>query len=273
MDKLDYCFHSHTKRCGHAYGEDEEYVKSAIKGGFTKMGFSDHVMLPNFVQKGMRGDYSLVPGYVTSVRALEKKYAKDITIRLGFECEWYWKQYENYYKNLLSSRTVDYLILGQHNIALNGTGVFYGDIADSNKALNMYGNDLIDGMESGLFLYVCHPDLFMIWYEEWNDKAIAMSKRIIAKAKELQMPLEVNMGPSRWRNNGEENGELRVPYPNPEFWKLASEAGVDVVIGVDAHSPSDYLDSDFAWVLSFIKRHNLHLLTGEEVLAKIDKKR
>ena len=36
MQKLDkYNFHSHTTRCGHAQGTDEEYVIAAIKEGFT----------------------------------------------------------------------------------------------------------------------------------------------------------------------------------------------------------------------------------------------
>ena len=39
MQKFNY--HSHTKRCGHAIGEDEEYVLAAIANGYTKMGFSD----------------------------------------------------------------------------------------------------------------------------------------------------------------------------------------------------------------------------------------
>ena len=35
-------YHTHTTRCMHAVGSDEEYVLSAIKGGFQILGFSDH---------------------------------------------------------------------------------------------------------------------------------------------------------------------------------------------------------------------------------------
>jgi histidinol-phosphatase (PHP family) len=52
---LDYNYHSHTWRCGHATGTDEAYVKSAIANGFKIYGFSDHVILPNASQPGMRG--------------------------------------------------------------------------------------------------------------------------------------------------------------------------------------------------------------------------
>ena len=40
MKKCNY--HTHTSRCMHAQGLDEEYVLSAIKGGYQVLGFSDH---------------------------------------------------------------------------------------------------------------------------------------------------------------------------------------------------------------------------------------
>ena len=35
-------YHTHTKRCGHASGEDREYVEAAIQAGFQILGFADH---------------------------------------------------------------------------------------------------------------------------------------------------------------------------------------------------------------------------------------
>ena len=35
-------YHTHTTRCLHATGSDEEFVLSAIKGGYQIVGFSDH---------------------------------------------------------------------------------------------------------------------------------------------------------------------------------------------------------------------------------------
>ena len=35
-------YHTHTKRCHHAFGSDEEYILAAIKGGYKVLGFSDH---------------------------------------------------------------------------------------------------------------------------------------------------------------------------------------------------------------------------------------
>ena len=33
-------YHTHTTRCMHATGSDEDYVLSAIKGGYQELGFS-----------------------------------------------------------------------------------------------------------------------------------------------------------------------------------------------------------------------------------------
>ena len=39
-------YHTHTYRCGHAVGEDREYVEKAIERGLQVLGFSDHVPMP-----------------------------------------------------------------------------------------------------------------------------------------------------------------------------------------------------------------------------------
>ena len=39
-------YHSHTARCGHAWGTDEEFVNAAIDAGFGVLGFSEHTAWP-----------------------------------------------------------------------------------------------------------------------------------------------------------------------------------------------------------------------------------
>jgi HisJ family histidinol phosphate phosphatase len=101
-EPLGYTYHSHTKRCGHAIGEDEDYVKMAVECHYQILGFSDHVMLPFDSQPGMRGNYSLAPGYFKSVRDLQGKYQKQLQIYLAFEAEWYYDRYASYYHDLLA---------------------------------------------------------------------------------------------------------------------------------------------------------------------------
>ena len=35
-------YHTHTARCGHAAGTEDEYVQQAIQSGLKILGFSDH---------------------------------------------------------------------------------------------------------------------------------------------------------------------------------------------------------------------------------------
>ena len=74
MKEIDYCYHTHTSRCGHAYGSDEDYVLKAIELGYKELGFSDHIMIPGIAQPGIRGDFSLLEDYIKSVLYLKEKY-------------------------------------------------------------------------------------------------------------------------------------------------------------------------------------------------------
>ena len=84
-------FHTHTWRCNHANGSDEEYVLEAIENDFEILGFADHCCW-----KYDSGFDSLDSNERTGISSLqkqyhesEKKYAKDINIRLGMEAEYF----------------------------------------------------------------------------------------------------------------------------------------------------------------------------------------
>lgn len=262
----DFNFHSHTKRCGHARGEDEGYVLAAMDTGFTDLGFSDHIMLPGLSQPGIRGDYNLFEDYLHSVGVLQEKYKGKIRIYKAFECEWYGELFREYYRDLLVSKKVDYLILGQHCYFSNGF-VWYGRYAVPTQGTEAYLHDLIQGMESGFFLYVAHPDTFMSWHKRFDEQAYQVAKEIATKAKELDIPLEVNMGPSRWYiPKSPEDTEL--PYPNRRFWEVVAEVGAPCVFGVDAHEPQDYFDSDFGYFNDFAKDLGLRMVDVRKKLKK-----
>ena len=101
--KLDYCYHSHTSRCGHAYGTDEAYVLAALQQSYRVLGFSDHAFFPGLSQHGIRGDYEQLAEYSGSIRNLQQKYLTDIDIYLAFEAE-YTPFYETYYQTLLTKQ-------------------------------------------------------------------------------------------------------------------------------------------------------------------------
>ena len=269
MNKLEYCFHSHTKRCGHAFGEDEEYVKAAMKAGLKAMGFSDHAMFPFMSQPRMRGDYSLLPGYVASVRDLERKYKDEIAIRLGFESEWIGKDRSSYYEALYRDCGFDYFILGHHMWFDADANGWFARLP-MKEALKRYVDDIIEAMQSGYFLYLAHPDVFMSWHgSDFGPMEEEASERLIDAAVKYDIPLELNMGYSRWGDLYKVGDILTYLYPYLPFWDMVKERGAKVVIGVDAHDPSDYQDSDFAYFENIVNDKKLCFLEKDEVLTRI----
>lgn len=261
-EPLDISYHTHTYRCGHARGKDEEYVLASINKGLKVLGFSDHIFYPNFTgdnYPGVRGDYSLLDDYCASVLDLKEKYKKQIEIHLGFEAEYY-EDYDWYYKELLETKKVEYLILGQHFIRENGiTGAFLFNSQDS-IGIKKYAYALVKGMETGYFSYVCHPDLYLSGYAEFDKTAEGIAHLIAQKSVELDIPLELNLGGFRRNFKGYGTGECRYEYPNFDFWKIVASYGCKVLIGIDAHEPKNITESKYFLARMYIDHFKLNVL-------------
>lgn len=277
-------FHTHTYRCGHANGSEEEMVCSAIKMGIEELGISEHVPLPHyrqhllkslvairgprsflslvhaFIQNGpsMRMPYPDMENYLDKIKECQDKYQVQIRIYKGFEAEGL-EEYFDYYQSLLYEHKVDYLILGHHFHKHCVHSDYYGKENMKKKDIYQYCNDVEKALETGLFSYLAHPDLFLIGYKEFDLDARTVSQRICEKAKELNIPLEVNAGGIR-RGLRNVNGEMIYAYPNTHFWKIAGEVGNDVILGFDAHDPSDFNEAMYKQMLDFCKEHNLNVI-------------
>lgn len=85
-------YHTHTTRCGHAEGTEEEYILTALRCGFKVLGFSDHTpwayATPGFVSR-IRMLPSQLDDYVLTLRGLREKYADKLHIRIGLEAEYF----------------------------------------------------------------------------------------------------------------------------------------------------------------------------------------
>ena len=230
-------YHTHTFRCGHAIGSDEEYVLEAIALGLNTLGFSDHVMLPGIRQENVRGDYENSEGYFQSIRSLQSKYKDRINILLGYEAEAF-PEFFDYYRKLLDEKIVDYFILGNHCTLDNGMIRGFFSKFTSKKDIIEYKDSLIKGMKTKIFSIVAHPDYFMDTYHKWNLFTIKISKEIIKASIEYDVPLEFNFACIR-RGKQKKGNEFRYGYPYIPFWKLVAKMKAKVVLGIDAHAPSD----------------------------------
>ena len=229
-------FHTHTYLCKHAVGHPEDYFKQAVADGCSALGFSDHCPFPENAPDywpEIRMTKKEAYGYVEEVRALGAD--SPFPVYLGFECEWDNRLYSWYKEGLLGEYGADYLVLGSHWLT-RGNLHAYIPYEMEKSALFNYTEQTIEGMRSGLFAFLAHPDLPMGHGRKWDSDVEACMKDIIAAAKDLDMPLEVNglgMHKEMWPC---EKG-MRYSYPVDEFWTLAAEVGVKVVCNADAHDP------------------------------------
>lgn len=234
-------YHTHTYRCGHADGIDEDYVKEALGMGLQELGFSDHVMYPGFDEPGIRGTYSQAQGYIDSIRELAKKYDGRIKILLGYEAEAF-DYYLPYLRVLLETGVLDYLILGNHG-AMNGRRQVYAHFGKGPTAntLYIYKEVACKALRSGLYSCFAHPDIFLSEVESFDSDCYKISTELIETAIETDVPLEINVGGIRSgkKKIGE---ETRWCYPTTAFFSLAKKMGAKCIIGIDAHSPKQLSD-------------------------------
>lgn len=227
-------YHTHSYHCNHAGGMPEDYVRSAIGSGMQILGFSDHVPYP--FSNGHRSGFRMEPQehgvYVQEIQALQAKYKDKIQLYIGYETEYYPKEFPAMIENL-NQHPWDYLILGQHFTHNEYDGIYSGGKqADEEATLMQYVSQVIEGMETGYFSCVTHPDL--IRYRQEQHVYRREIERLCAKAIQMQIPLEVNfLGLSGGRD-----------YPYEPFWEIAGEMGASVIFGCDAHVPEALNDGE-----------------------------
>ena len=239
MRKTNY--HMHTKRCMHASGSDEDYVLAAIEGGYEEIGFSDHSpwQYKSDYVAHMRMRASQFDDYYNSIKKLQVKYKNQIAIRIGLECE-YFPEYMGWLKTLLVNYDMDYIIFGNHYYKTDEKRIYFGTECEYDHMLKAYIDEAIQGMETGLYAYLAHPDLFMHGRRKFDELAEKESVRLCEAAKHLQIPLEYNL------NGALYNDVMNVThYPHPKFWEIAAHVGNDVIIGVDAHEPKAMMNDRY----------------------------
>ena len=249
---MDYNYHTHTYRCFHAKGAIEEYILRAIESGITEMGFSDHIPFrcpDGFEAVNPRVAIAEADAYVAEIRALREKHKEKIRILIGFESEYYPKEFPQMLANA-KRWGAEYLILGQHYTAPEHPDGRHTSMTKQNEnELKRYVETTIEGMETGCFTYVAHPDVInytgdMSLYKQEMRKICVASKR-------LEIPLEINFYGIRDHRH----------YPNMTFWEIAGEEQAPVTFGFDAHDvPSAYDGESLKTALQMVERYGLYYI-------------
>ena len=248
-------YHNHTYRCGHGKINvtDEDYVVAAIESGFKIMGFTDHNPMPPGLygdQEGVRMKYTELPEYIASVEHLQEKYKDQIKIYKALECE-YSSELLPWLREIRPQ--FDYLITGTHWLLEEGQYKHFFQESQSPDQIRRYTEVTIEAMETGLFVYLAHPDVILADYPVFDNACIDSAYAICRKAKQLGMPMGYNQYGMMKQQIAYNHG---LCYPYQGFWEIAAEVGCNAVVELDAHRPSQY--------------RNLALIAqAEENLAKL----
>lgn len=222
-------YHTHTWRCNHAAGTEREYIEQAIRSKIKLLGFSDHTPNPYSwnINDGIRMTPDQTEEYFRTMLELKQEYAGDIEIRAGVEVEYIPGEF-NKLVEYLKSFGCEYLIMGQHYV----DGVYVRDIPENEEKFHGHVSQILEGLATGAFLYLAHPDLFV-----WNGSEEVYTRemtRLCHGVKELNIPIEYNL-------LGLRNGRN---YPDDRFWRIAAEVGNTVILGIDAHRSEDMIIAD-----------------------------
>ena len=133
-----------------------------------------------------------LPGYVESLKTLREKYHDRIDIRIGLECE-YFPQYIHWLKEQTKKYQLDYIIFGNHHYHTDESSPTSAIIQTAATCSNFNEESAIEGMESGLFSCLAHPDLFMRSYPRFDHHCTTISRHICRTAARLNVPLEYNI--------------------------------------------------------------------------------
>ena len=243
-------YHTHTYRCKHADGIDEDFVKVAISRGLEKLGFSDHAPFDfgDHVST-CRMNLTELDGYFESILDLKHRYRDYIEIFIGFEIEYsrlFDSTVESYKKYQL-----DYMILGQHYVGCecdkDMVNMFHPTRESS--LLSAYVDECLKGVDSGKITYVAHPDCvnFVGNYDDYDREM----GRFVDEMKSRGVPLEINLLGIRKDRN----------YPNERFLDIVGKKGAKVIIGADAHLPIDVMSAkDLDVAFRLVDRYKLELL-------------
>lgn len=237
MQKFNY--HTHTYRCGHAVGNEEEYILKAIEGGFETIGISEHMGYKGWDDAKERLNFDEVNEYLEVLKQLKEKYKDQIQVRIGFECE-YFDDMVEYLRNIKDK--CNYLICGQH--AYDRQERYYHDPKyASDEYIHEMCRQICMGIKIGLFKYIAHPDYFMLGRDNLSEANKEDIRMIARCAKEHDAVLEINLKGTKYGKIDSPIGQT-YRYPHREVFKIIGEVGCKVVFGYDAHYPDALLERE-----------------------------
>jgi histidinol-phosphatase (PHP family) len=227
-------YHLHTPLCRHATGEPGEYAKRALEIGLTEIGFSDHSPMPRDDFDNWRMYAGQLDEYVVRVRRAQKDFPQ-LTIRLALEVD-YLPGYEDWIRGLAARHPWDYFIGSVHYVS-NSWAIDDPQKSsewkhrDAGEVWAAYFERLTKAAESGFFEIIGHADLPKKFGHQPPRDSRLLYEKFLDAARKYNCAIELNTAGLR--------KDCKEIYPNRQILELASQKGVPITFGSDAHAPGE----------------------------------
>lgn len=278
-------YHTHNRRCGHALGEIEDYIKTGIDKNLKEIGISDHFplgaviddpQLAEFIKKASM-EVEEFPGYIREIKELKEKYKDKISVRISTEVNFYTPgRALSLQKEVLKPfmDDMDYIIGAIHDIKWHESPVIvmfpneeilreYG----GDKIILEYFNKLIKLVDSNFFDVIAHFDFYRILFRQNNPK---YSQYLWQKLLDLLDKIKIR-GLAIEINTSGFLKELGSQHPDDEIIKEIIQRNIPLLLGSDAHRPK-YVGYMFEETIEKLRKLGLsHLCIYEKREQKLEK--
>lgn len=238
-----YDTHVHTKMCGHAIGEMEEYVVAAVQKDLQGIVFLEHMEEGIVIPQSSWLSEDDFDFYFTEGQRLKDKYSGKIHIGLGVECG-YNPTCKEQLKRRLKKRSWDQIGISCHFLEIEGETQHLNLLSKKpesvKRANRFYTPDLfsryLDILTEAITeidgTVLCHLDAAFRWVEDHKLTSEHFEKinHLLAKAAHKNMALEINTSGITIRNE---------PFPTQNIIELAQKHKMTIQLGSDAHKPED----------------------------------
>jgi histidinol-phosphatase (PHP family) len=250
-------YHIHTRLCGHAHGEMDEYIQRARKVGLQEMGFADHIPMYFMPEKERDATIAMLedelPEYVEAVLT-RKKANPDLEIRLGLEADFVPGK-EEILAEYLKAYPFDYIIGSIHFLDEWGfDNPHFIDVYqrwDIDELYHKYFQLVQQAAATRLFDILGHLDLIKKFGFRPTKDISNLYEETIRVIKDADVAIEIN------------TAGLRVPvkemYPTIDILKLCKKHDVPITLGSDSHKP-EQVGMNFPEALKMLREIGINQL-------------
>lgn len=240
MNAVRHDYHMHTKRCGHATGEVEEYVAEAKLKGLAEIGFSDHLPFVTHRDPQYTMDMPELPEYHRDIEKARSRHANSISIKIGIEAD-YMEGKTDEIAKLVAAYPYDFVIGSVHFIK----SWAFDDPreqdkwknADVDQVYRRYYDLLQQAARSRVYDIMGHVDLVKKFGHRSSQDLHVLVDDTARVFRSSGVAIEINTSGLR--------KPVKEIYPEISVLRIYRKHGVPIVFGSDAHAPGD-VGADFA---------------------------